>query len=337
MPETKNVRLRYEVLNRCFRNIGREYDYDDLLKECNKALRENGDREVSLRTIKDDITNLKRRYNIPLDKTFRRGRTQLFRYTDTNYTLPFIMVDDTDRHKIQDALRELSYYEGEPLYDWTRHVLIQIEAGMFDDEASSYVSFQCNPDLQGQQHFAPLLQAIIHKHALKLHYTPFGKDTTTLRISPYHLKQYNDRWYLIAYVNEFEFIANFALDRIERFEEIAIPYKESEIDFTEYFDDIVGVTSNASDPIDIVFKVSKESMGYVKTKPIHLSQRCLEETDDYAIFSINVKTNYELDSKLLSFGTALEVLAPAPYRLHMANKIRLMYEKYANNAENLHT
>jgi hypothetical protein len=39
MPVDKQVLLRYQVLNRCFRNRYREYTIDDLVDECNKALR----------------------------------------------------------------------------------------------------------------------------------------------------------------------------------------------------------------------------------------------------------------------------------------------------------
>ena len=43
MPVDKQVLLRYQVLNRCFRNKYREYTIDDLVDECNKqgALHKN--------------------------------------------------------------------------------------------------------------------------------------------------------------------------------------------------------------------------------------------------------------------------------------------------------
>lgn len=55
MPVNKYVSLRYLVLNRCFRNPFREYTIDDLVDECNKALRNAGKTEVSQRTIQNDI------------------------------------------------------------------------------------------------------------------------------------------------------------------------------------------------------------------------------------------------------------------------------------------
>ena len=70
MPVDKQVLLRYQVLNECFRNRYREYTIDDLVDECSKAMREKLDimDGVSKRTIQNDIANLELPpYNIRLD------------------------------------------------------------------------------------------------------------------------------------------------------------------------------------------------------------------------------------------------------------------------------
>jgi hypothetical protein len=38
MAINKNALIRYQVLDRCFRNPGRMYFWQDLLEECNQAL-----------------------------------------------------------------------------------------------------------------------------------------------------------------------------------------------------------------------------------------------------------------------------------------------------------
>ena len=340
MPVDKQVLLRYQVLNECFRNRYREYTIDDLVDECSKAMREKLDimDGVSKRTIQNDIANLELPpYNIRLDEKLKNGRRRLYRYVNTDDTLHLFRMNDKERHKVQDAIHVLNDYEGEPLYDWARMLLMQVEGGMFDEDMSSIVSFQSNPDLKGLSHFGKLLLAIISKRVLKMRYTPFGKDTITVKIHPYHLKQYNDRWYLIGQVEGYHSYGHYPLDRIEDFEEIAVKYLEPEEDFEGYFDDVVGVTVPEGDPQDIIIKVYKESMGFFSTKPLHLSQRIIENTDDYMIIVINVKTNYELDSKILSFGPSVEVLAPESYRAHISEKIRATIKNYSNDAENLHS
>lgn len=333
MPVDKQVLLRYQVLNDCFRNPYREYDIDDLVDACSEAMRRKLDMTagVSKRTVQNDIANLQLPpYSIRLDETFYRGKKRLYRYTDTNYSLPMYRMNDGERHKIQDAIYVLKDFEGEPLYDWARTVLMQVEGGLLNETTKSVVSFQTNPDLKGLNLFNELLQAILSKRVLKITYAPFGKDSYQERIYPYHLKQYNDRWYLIAQAVGYDTLANFALDRIESFEEVPLKYKEADVDFEEYFDDVIGVTVPADEPEDIIIKVTKKRYNYIKTKPLHMSQRVVEEGDDYAVISINVKVNNELEAQLLSFGSDVEVLKPASFRTRISEKIQLMNHKYNN-------
>ena len=337
MPVDKQVLLRYRVLNECFRNRHREYTIDDLVDECNAALTKADKQEVSKRTIQNDINTLEADYGIMLDENLKRGRQRLYRYVNTDDSISLYRMDDEERNKIEDAIFVLKKFKGEPIYDWVRNVLMQVEAGLFDEATSSFVSFQTNPDLKGLDHFAPLLDKIVHKHVIKLNYTPFGKNTISVVVYPYHLKQYNDRWYLIVQLKEDGKIGFYPLDRIDGFEDVALPFKESDIDFDEYFNNVIGITVNPEEPIDIHIKVLRESMGYVKTKPLHQSQNTLEKHDDYMVISINVIPNYELDSKILSFGTAMEILSPESYRTHIAEKIHAMNEKYTNYEEKIKT
>ena len=337
MPVDKQVLLRYQVLNKCFRSRYREYTIEDLLDECNKALRSQDKPEVSKRTIQNDITTLETDYGIRLQENLKRGRQRLYRYYDLDYSLPLIRINDEERNKIQAAIDVLEDFEGEPLYDWTRSFLMQVESGLLNDSPSPLVTFQSNPDLKGISHFPNLLQAIRTKRVLKLRYTPYGKDTQTITIYPYHLKQFNDRWYLIAQAKGYETFAHYALDRIDSYEEVALPYKDSDVDFSEYFDDVIGVTVPDVDAEDIVIKVTGKRFNYIRTKPLHLSQRIIEEAEGYAVISINVKVNKELESLILSFGEDVEVMAPSSFRDRIAEKIQATNKKYTNDAENLHS
>ena len=337
MPVDKQVLLRYQVLNKCFRNRYREYTIDDLVDECNKALRRADKPDVSKRTIQNDINVLETDYGIRLNENLKRGRQRLYRYVDTSYTIPLYRMDDEERNKIEDAIYVLKEFEGEPLYDWVRTILMQIEGGLLEKDLSPVVSFQSNLDLKGVEHFSNLLQSIITKRVLKLRYTPYGKGQLSAIIFPYYLKEFNDRWYLIAQDKGYDSYSHYALDRIDDFEEVAVPYKESDVEFDEYFDDVIGVTVPEEETEDIVLRISKPRFEYIRTKPLHLSQRIVEENDFFAVVTINVKVNKELESLILFFGNDMEVLSPEHLRQQIANKIRSMNQKYLNDAENLHS
>ena len=92
MPVDKQVLLRYQVLNKCFRNRYREYTIDDLVDECNKALRRIDKPDISKRTIQNDINILEADYGIILNEKLKRGRQRLYRYADTSYTIPLYRI-----------------------------------------------------------------------------------------------------------------------------------------------------------------------------------------------------------------------------------------------------
>lgn len=334
MPVDKQVLLRYQVLNKCFRNRYREYTIDDLVDECNKALRKADKPDVSKRTIQNDINILEADYGIMLDEKLKQGKKRLYRYVDTSYSIPLFHINDTERHKLQDAIRVLEHFEGEPMYDWARTLLMQIEGGLFDDDSTPVVSFQSNPDLKGIELFGKLLQAIIKKRTLKIEYAPFGKDSYSERVYPYYLKQFNDRWYLIAQAVGYDTLAHYALDRIESFEEISMKYKEPDVDFDEYFDDVIGVTvPECLKPVDVVLRVSNNRFNYIKTKPLHLSQRVVSEKRNHTTISINVKINKELIALLLSFGPDVEVISPTVLKAEIKKNVSAMSDMYRINEE----
>ena len=331
MPVDKQVLLRYHVLNKCFRNSYKDYTIDDLVDECNKALRRIDKPGVSKRTIQNDINILEADYGIELDENLKQGKKRLYRYVNTNYSISLFRINDEERHKLQDAIRVLEYFEGEPMYDWARTLLMQIEGGMFTDESTSVVSFQTNLDYTGLSHFSKLLQAILNKRVLKLRYTPYCKSQITAIVYPYHLKEYNDRWYLIAQVKGYDNYTHYALDRMDDFEEVAIPYKEADMEFSDYFDDVIGVTVPENDSEDVVLRISKPRFEYIRTKPLHLTQHIAEENDYSAVININVKVNKELEALVLSFGSDMEVISPIGFRAKIADKIKIMNHKYTNN------
>ena len=338
MPVDKQVFLRYQILNKCFRNRYKEYTIDDLVDECNKALRRMDKPDVSKRTIQNDINILEADYGIMLDEKLKQGKKRLYRYVDTNYSISLFRINDEERHKLQDAIRVLENLEGEPMYDWARTLLMQIEGGLFTDESTPVVSFQSNPDLKGLNLFGQLLQAIIKKRVLKIEYAPFGKDSYSERIYPYHLKQFNDRWYLIAQAVGYDSLGHYALDRIESFEEISMPYKESDVDFDEYFDDVIGVTvPEHLEPVDVVMRVSNNRFNYIKTKPLHLSQCVISEDKNHTTISINVKITKELIALILSFGPDIEVVSPASLRAEITKNIRALNYLYRIDEENPHS
>jgi predicted DNA-binding transcriptional regulator YafY len=179
--------------------------------------------------------------------------------------------------------------------------------------------------------FTPLFNAITNKKTLKIKYKSY-KSTKAMEevIYPYYMKEYNQRWFLFALTDKYKSIANFALDRIESIEQNHKKFiPNTTIDFTHYFDDVVGVSVCDGETQKVEILLYKEQAPYTLSKPIHKSQTIIEEREDgSAIISIEVVPNYELTQLLLSFGDRVKILSPASLKEEILAKIKKNIKNY---------
>ena len=76
--------------------------------------------------------------------------------------------------------------------------------------------------------------------------------------------------------------------------------------------------------VTIRIRVKRASVESIRSQPLHPSQREVEATDKYADFEFTAAPTPELYSRLLSYGTGIEVLEPKEVRLEMHNRIMNM-------------
>jgi predicted DNA-binding transcriptional regulator YafY len=74
--------------------------------------------------------------------------------------------------------------------------------------------------------------------------------------------------------------------------------------------------------------MSAEYAPYVLTKPLHGSQKKVEETEVHVIISIEVIPTWELINRILALGSEVEVLSPPSFRNTMVTVIRKMLSHY---------
>jgi predicted DNA-binding transcriptional regulator YafY len=337
MAQTKLATIRYQALDRCFSNFGRRFYIEDLIAACNESLREylGEDAGVKRRQVFDDINFMESDsgWAVPLER-LKDGKRTYYRYADKNFSINRRPMSETEAHQLRDTIIMLQRFKGMPNYGWVEEIATHLQAtyGLGLD-TNMAVSFQNNPYLKGLEFFTPIFNAIVNKRALTIAYKPFGKPERTLEINPYFLKQYNDRWFLFGRTTGFTKLTNIALDRIISVEESNRTFSECppEINFEEFFEDVVGVSVDQDAPtMDVLLRVNPQQASYIRNKPLHESQSEPENGfgDGYAYFRLQVKDNYELRSLLLSFGAEIEVLAPESFRREMAAIVSRMAEKY---------
>lgn len=337
----KHQLVRYKVLDRCFRNPVGCFSIQDLVELCSKALsyERATDLNVSERTIRDDIRDFKELYGAEFDDRLKDGHKKLYRYSDTSFSImPVIIPGMTEEQKmLAQVLEMLSGYDEVPQYEWLRTLIVQRINGVSTD-AQSVIGFQNNPDLMGMDHFRVLMNAILAKQVLEVIYKPYKGSSASYVCHPYYLKQYNDRWFLIAKSEGHTRLSVLPLDRIISTKELHLEFVETNIDMETYFDDIVGVTKDERTPIeDVLIKISHTRYPYIKTKPLHYSQTEIKSKrdEDGVVVRIRVRINKELEAAILQLGSDAEVLSPDTFRSGIAQKIQLMNSKYQNSANTL--
>ena len=333
MAENKGAKVRYRAIDKCLRSKHGRYYWEDLRDACEKELYEvyMERRSVSRRQIYDDINYMESSegYSAPIER-IRDGKRTYFQYADPDFSIDKSPITPEEMDQLQATVLMLNRFKGMPHFEWMEELLSKLEDKFHLYGAEeSVIGFEQNLDLKGLENITPLFEAIVNKQVLNIRYKSFKKNKPiTCEIHPYYLKQYNNRWFLFGWNTEFGMITNFALDRIEAISPMLGEYrpKPEDLDFDEYFDDIVGVTIEKGKKVEhIVMRVAPDRYPYIKNKPLHPSQH---NYDKVFQVSIDVIPNKELIALLLSFGSQLEVLEPQSVRETMKEHVKTLNKFY---------
>lgn len=309
MPVSKNFELRKKLLDQYFSGKLSNYTKDELLKKLNDQLEIDGFLPVSKRQFDYDIEAMKELASRDLVELFYDKSAKRYRYDKEGYSITGIPVDQKDIEVLTQALAILKQIQGLRHTRELGNIIDRLgdRLGISTHALEDIIQFDQVPDLKGIEHLNGLLRKVIDKQVIKVHYQAFEKDMEALIIHPYFLREYNNRWFVFGLEEASGIIFNLPLDRIRSFEEHYIPFDEdSRIKPAEYFKDIVGVT-RLDKPVEAIrLKFKKPRANYVLTKPIHTSQKVIEEGKTDITIEIRVIPNKELESIILSFGEDCE-------------------------------
>lgn len=311
MATNKNAQLRYKVLDNCFSNLYKKFFIDDLIEICSQKLSEHNGTEttVSRRQILMDLEFMKSDagFEAPI-KSYKEGRKAYYRYTEKDFSILKKPLNPSELNMLNEALETLSRMNSLPGFDWVNSLQTKLKSGLdLDKNSRQIISFEENEFLKGLGFLNVLYQYISQNQSVEINYKSFKSDAESyFTISPYYLKQYNNRWFLFGWNHQFGNIQNLALDRIISIENSKEAFINNEIDFNEYFEDIIGVSNNMEEnSVKISIILSENILPYIISKPIHGSQKISGN-----ILNLELKLNYELESLILSFGENMQVLEP---------------------------
>lgn len=329
MASNKNAVIRYKALDKCFSNPYKKFFINDLIEYCSDILTDHYVQEalVSRRQIFDDMDFMKSEagYGAPIE-SLKDGRKVFYRYSDLDFSILKKPLNTSELDTLNQALETLSRMNNIPGFDWVNTVQTKLNSGLnLKIQEKEVISFEDNEFLKGMEFLHSLYQYILNKQCLDITYKSFSSDQEKVfTVSPFYLKQYNNRWFLFGHNHQVEKIQNLALDRIMKMKNSETQFEESSINFEEYFEDIIGVSNNLdAETVKILIELSDNILPYIQSKPIHGSQKIKGN-----ILEIDVKINYELESLILSFGENMKVLQPIQLKYTIRDRINYARENY---------
>jgi len=337
MPINKNAYIRYQVLDRCFSNVGRKFYWQDLLEEVNKTLIDinGGGKGIGRTQLFKDISFMESEagFSILLERG-KDGKKIFYKYEDRNFSIKNSPLSTFESDNIKSALLVLSRFKGLPQFEWVNEMIPILNDKLgFVNESKQVIHFDSNIDYEGISFIEPIFNAISNSRVLEIEYQDFKNPLSyKIILHPYVLKQYNNRWFVFG-LNEDNNISswNMALDRIQSINEIDTDYIATDIDWDDdYFYDIIGVTRiNDTEIQNIILQFASELAPYIQTKPIHPTQsrpKFLESGE--MVISIKVIPNYELERLILSYGEKVKVVSPDSIRDKIQTRIQGMLNQY---------
>ena len=180
------------------------------------------------------------------------------------------------------------------------------------DRLSNYIHFEKRRP-QGTENLYGLLHAIKNKVQISFSYKKFWEDEMSQRTAePYALKEFKNRWYVLANDLKDNKVKSFALDRLT---ELEITRKKFQLpidfDVNEHYKYCFGIISpNEHQPREVILSFDPFQGKYIKTLPLHASQVILKDNEEELLIKLTLFLTHDFLMEILSYGDNVKVIKP---------------------------
>jgi predicted DNA-binding transcriptional regulator YafY len=274
-------------------------------EEIHNFLKDDGF-EVSRRTVERDIAAIRNEFGVEI--TFNKYKEGYF-------------ID------VENSLQMDSFFR---FLEIVNTAELLTESLSESKETLNYISFDQGGGLKGIELLKPLLNAIKNHRKIKFTHFSFQKEKRKkYSMRPYLLKEYQNRWYVVGIVAGIDELRTFGLDRIEALEvrdEIFKP--DLKLNPLQKFDDAIGLIFSISGKQKVILSFSLSQGYYIKSLPMHHSQKILIDDEVECRFELNVVVNYELIQQILMHHHFVKVIEPATLQNEVKRLLKLALEQY---------
>jgi predicted DNA-binding transcriptional regulator YafY len=184
----------------------------------------------------------------------------------------------------------------------------------------------------GTENIHGLLHAIKNKLIIKFTYRKFWEDQSSERIvEPFVLKEFKNRWYLLAKETQSNRIKTFALDRLIHLDFTSEKFENSRIaEIEEIYQNCFGIISpNDEDELQkVILSFTSDQIKYIKTLPLHDSQTIISENDKESIIQLKLYVTYDFIQELLTHGKEVKVIEPTSLQDRLKKEYQEAFEQY---------
>lgn len=181
----------------------------------------------------------------------------------------------------------------------------------------------------GREWLEPVLLALQQNLMVEITYENFVGVKFMGIVYPLCVKLFKRRWYVLCLTgNNRKRI--FSLDRVKNLElaDKTFNYPQDFVP-SDYFHDVFGIVAGVEHKVEnIVIRTYAELPGYLRSLPIHHSQKELETKDGHTDFTLRLVPTFDFIQELLLHRDQLEVLAPKSLRNEVADIVLKMSNYY---------
>lgn len=262
--------------------------------------------QVSERTLQRDIEQIRVEFSVEI--TYSKSRNGYF-------------ID------LENSMNTDSFFNFLELVNTAQFLVESLQQG---SDVINYISFEDNRTGKGTNYLKPILDAIKNKQKISfLHYNFHTAISKTFLIKPYLLKEYQNRWYVIGIIDGTDEFRTFGVDRIENVELLSETFnRDNKLNPKELFNNIIGVVYSISELQKIVLSFTPEQGKYIKSLPLHNSQKVMIDDEKEVRIQLFLKPNYEFSQIILMHGESVKVIEPLWLATEIKNIAKNMFSQY---------
>ena len=181
----------------------------------------------------------------------------------------------------------------------------------------------------GTEYIHGIIHAIQNRFILQFTHQKHWEDFSTEReVYPIAIKEAQQRWYLVALDKKDETVKTFGLDRIANLKITDTKFKPFAFNVEKEFRNAFGVLRDV--PAEkVILQFSKMQGKYIKTFPLHDSQRIVAETGDSVTFEMYICLTHDFVMELMRYDSKVKVLEPQSLINDIKSKIDAVSKLYS--------